>query len=707
MATELAKAYVQIIPSAKGIKSGIEKEMGDGGSVGTSFGSKMCSAIKRVITAAAIGKTLSMSISAGADLQQAVGGVETLFKNSANTVIQYANQAYQTAGLSANDYMEQVTSFSASLLQSLSGDTAAAAESANQALIDMSDNANKFGTDMTDIQNAYQGFAKQNYTMLDNLKLGYGGTKTEMQRLLADAQEISGIKYDISNLDDVYSAIHVIQENLDITGTTAKEASTTFSGSFSSMKAAATNLLATLSLGDQATMSISEGVESLVTTTGTFLFGNLIPMIANVVTSLPGAIGELAVTAGQVIAQNLSPEMLQGGVDSAVEFIGGLGQGIQQNLPTFLAQALPIILQFSEQIRVNAGQLIDAGLNLLKNLAQGIADSLPVLIENIPQIVTNIAGIINDNAPKLVVTAAQIIMTLVQGLIAAIPTLVENIPQIVQAIASVITAFDWIGIGGSIVNGIVNGVTNLISLVPSSFTNMCSTAQAVVSGWGWSGLGKGIVQTIKLGVDSIKSLIPSSLKSIGSSAATAFKNISWVSLGRNIISGICAGISGAASKLLSSLKDLASSALEAAKSKLKIASPSKVFKNEVGAMIDAGLAEGIEENSGIVQSAMSALGDMVQNPFGKGLAYDLSADYHKLTDNSNVENSAVFSESFTSQILEIKDDLINAVQSLSERPIILEMYINSQKFAYATAGDMSIQINKNAKLQDMLKGVRK
>lgn len=240
------KAYVQIIPSAEGISGKIKEALGDpvraeGESAGEGFATKMVSAIKKAVAAAGLGKAISAAITEGANLEQSIGGIETLFGDSADTMKQYAAQAYATAGVSANTYMEQATSFAASLVSSLGGDTAAAAETANQAIVDMSDNANKMGTSMEDIQNAYQGFAKQNYTMLDNLKLGYGGTQAEMQRLLEDAQELTGVEYDISNLDDVYNAIHVIQENLGITGTTAEEAASTFSGSFASMKAAAQN----------------------------------------------------------------------------------------------------------------------------------------------------------------------------------------------------------------------------------------------------------------------------------------------------------------------------------------------------------------------------------------------------------------------------------------------------------------------------------
>lgn len=293
MATELGKAYVQIVPSARGLSGAIQGQLDpEADAAGRSAGSRIGTGLKVAAAAAvaatgvALGKIISSSLTEGANLQQSLGGIETLFKGSADKVIKYADMAYKTAGLSANDYMESVTSFSASLLQSMGGDTEAAADKANMALIDMSDNANKMGTNMQDIQNAYQGFAKQNYTMLDNLKLGYGGTKTEMERLLADAEKLTGVKYNIDNLADVYDAIHAIQEELDITGTTAKEAAETFSGSFTAMKSAFSNVLGNLSLGRDITPSL----EALAETTSTFLVGNLIPMVVNILKALPGAI---------------------------------------------------------------------------------------------------------------------------------------------------------------------------------------------------------------------------------------------------------------------------------------------------------------------------------------------------------------------------------------------------------------------------------
>ncbi|HGP8526590.1 TPA: PblA [Streptococcus pneumoniae] len=352
MATELGKAYVQIIPSAKGISGMIQKEMGGevasaGVSAGESLGSKMMGAVSGVIAAAGIGKAIGASINEGAALQQSLGGVETLFKDSADKVKGFANEAYKTTGLSANAYMENVTGFSASLLQSLGGDTDKAAETANMAMIDMSDNANKMGTSMESIQLAYQGFAKQNYTMLDNLKLGYGGTKQEMQRLLADAEKLTGVKYDINNLSDVYSAIHTIQENLDITGTTAREAATTFTGSFESMKSAAQNVLGKLSLGED----IQPALQALMETTSTFLFGNLIPMIGNILKQIP--------------------ILILGGIKGVFSGIFGEGLGsIMGSIVTALGSAFLAFKAFSTVSGLLSG--IPAVLTIIKTAVTGL-----------------------------------------------------------------------------------------------------------------------------------------------------------------------------------------------------------------------------------------------------------------------------------------------------------------------------------------------
>lgn len=340
--TELAKAYVQIIPSADGIKGKLSNALGGeassaGDSAGKVAGTSLGASIKKMIAAAGIGAALKSTITEGANLQQSLGGIETLFKDSADKVIKNAQNAYLTAGLSANDYMETVTSFSASLLQGLAGDTNKAADVADMALTDMADNANKMGTSMELIQNAYQGFAKQNYTMLDNLKLGYGGTKTEMERLLADATKITGIKYNLDNLSDVYEAIHVIQGELDITGTTSKEAASTLTGSFASMKSALSNVLGSLSLGED----IKPAMDGLLTSVKTFLFSNLIPMVGNILKGLVEYIADTVVNTDwiSVITQMLTSikEALVTGIETYfgadTTVLGGIFDSLINNIP--------------------------------------------------------------------------------------------------------------------------------------------------------------------------------------------------------------------------------------------------------------------------------------------------------------------------------------------------------------------------------------
>lgn len=460
---ELGKAYVQIVPSAQGIKSALtemfdEETEGLGEQTGQSIGQELIGTLKKVIAAAGIGKIISDSINMGGALQQSLGGVETLFKDSADTVKEYAAQAYRTVGLSANDYMEQTTSFAASLLSSVSQDTDAAAQLANMAMVDMADNANKMGTDMQDIQNAYQGFAKQNYTMLDNLKLGYGGTQAEMQRLLNDATKISGVKYDLGNLADMYSAIHIIQQEMDITGTTAKEAATTLTGSFAAMKAAAENVMGNWSTG----ADLTEPLQALADTAQTFLVDNLLPMIGNVLAGIPE------------IVYSLVPELLQTGT----ELLSSLAQGFTEGIPEFFSTALPQLLAFTDQLRDNAASFVDAGLNLITQLLNGLIAGLPDLIAYVPDIIINICGIINDNMPKILAEGVSIIVQLVVGIVKAVPDLLANWKKILQAVLSVISAINWLNIGKNILTGVANGVKSMGSSMLNAFKGGFSSALA-------------------------------------------------------------------------------------------------------------------------------------------------------------------------------------------------------------------------------------
>lgn len=575
--TELAKAYVQIIPSADGIKGSIENVLGgEAEAAGERAGSSIVSKIKAAIAAAGIGKALSMAINEGAALEQSIGGIETLFKESADTMKAYAAEAYRTAGISANSYMEQSTSFAASLLQSLGGDTAKAAEAANQAIIDMADNSNKMGTSLELIQNAYQGFAKQNYTMLDNLKLGYGGTKEEMERLLADAQELSGVEYDISNLSDVYSAIHVIQENLDITGTTAKEAATTLSGSFASMKAAAQNFLGNLTLGKD----IQPSLNALIETASTYLFDNLFPALGNIIMALPGAVGTFITTAMPLLKEQ------------GLKFIQSISSGVASGIPEVLSNVLPMIMQFTGEMRTNFGEIVDAGMELLLNVAQGIANAMPDLIAYVPTIVSNIAGCINDNFPKILETAFNIIVTLVQGLIDAIPVIIANMPQIISAIWDTITAINWLNLGSTII----------------------------------SSIGKGI--------GSVGSTIKEKIVEIGKKALEGFKNIKWVQLGKDIINGIKNGITGAVGGLVNSVKDAASNVFNSVKSFFGIASPSKLMEQEIGKWIPLGMAVGIDDEAGAVNETLDKMNKDAMATIDTGV--DLSSGFISSSDSFDV-----------------------------------------------------------------------
>lgn len=485
---DLATAYVQIIPSARGLKQNLSSVLGKempsaGKSAGGIFSGNLIGAIKGALAAAGIGEALRATLTEGAALQQSLGGVETLFKDSAEKVIANANQAFRTVGMSANGYMEQVTSFSASLLQSLGGDTAAAADKANMAMVDIADNANKFGTDMERITDAYQGFAKQNYTMLDNLKLGYGGTKTEMQRLLADAQKLTGVKYDINNLSDVYEAIHVIQEELGVTGTTAKEASSTLTGSFNAMKAAAKNVLGNLALGQ----AMGPSLQALAQTTVTFLTGNLVPAIWNIVTALPGAlvtfinallpanmssvVGTLVGQFSQFMTANL-PVLLSNGVT----MISQMQLGFFNGIPGFLLTVGNLISQLLNALLIAAPSLLASGASLILNLVSGLIASLPNIVSAGTTVIGQLLSTFAKHLPDLLAQGISLIGQLVAGLISKIPDVVKSATDIAKKIWDTICETDWLGLGKAIIEGIVKGIKNAATSLFSALKDLASQA---------------------------------------------------------------------------------------------------------------------------------------------------------------------------------------------------------------------------------------
>ena len=484
MATELGKAYVQIIPSAKGISGMIQKEMGGevasaGVSAGESLGSKMVGALKAVVVAAGIGKVIGAALSEGAALQQSLGGIETLFKDSADKVKGFANEAYRTTGLSANKYMENVTGFSASLLQSLGGDTNKAAETANMAMIDMSDNANKMGTSMESIQVAYQGFAKQNYTMLDNLKLGYGGTKQEMQRLLADAEKLTGVKYDINNLSDVYSAIHAIQENLDITGTTAKEAASTFTGSFESMKAAAQNVLGKLAIGE----NILPSLRALVDTTSTFLFNNFLPMLGNVFSGLGVVLSE---GISNVVSQ-IFGESIGNAVNSQLSRVVGIFQTFFDMIFGSLNREDNVdILEALGFSKSAANQIVNIAENIritIVNIGSAIGDILGIAGEFVSELLGIEGG---EQGVNLLGTAFELLSSALKGVSSFIKDITSFFKENQAAADLLKTAIVALGVGIPVVKFAtfiagLGGIPGIFAIIQTAITGFAASATAAIS----------------------------------------------------------------------------------------------------------------------------------------------------------------------------------------------------------------------------------
>lgn len=414
----------------------------------------MASAIKEAT--AALVELGKQSIMGFAKQEQLIGGVDTLFKESSAQVQQYANNAYKTAGLNANQYMKTVTSFSASLLQSLGGDTAAAAQKADQAITDMSDNANKLGTDMTSIQDAYQGFAKQNYTMLDNLKLGYGGTKQEMERLLTDAEKFSGIKYDISSYADIVDAIHVVQTEMGITGTTAKEAATTIDGSANAMKSAWSNLITGMS---NENLDLDKLVQNVVDSVGTYA-GNLLPrlqtMLPRFADGMTQLVNGLVPYVGPAMGM-LLPALVQG--------VGGLVSGVVQALPAAVQAISAVVPMLVEQITILLPQILNAGIDIIAALASGIGENLPALIPAAVDAIITVAEGLVDHVDEIIIAAGSLVAGLTQGLIEALPRLVVRLPEIIGAIVKgLLSGMASIGeVGSQLVHGLFDGISNAAS----------------------------------------------------------------------------------------------------------------------------------------------------------------------------------------------------------------------------------------------------
>lgn len=541
---------------ARGIKSVISsvKNMNESMKDATNSASKMSSVMKGIgssaikvgkglavagaAAATAVTALVSKSVGAFADYEQLTGGVETLFgaggrsveeyaqsvgksvsdiqgkydslMSAQNVVLENANKAYMTAGMSANEYMDTVTGFSASLISSLGGDTNKAADYANSALVDMSDNANKMGTDMESIKNAYQGFAKQNYTMLDNLKLGYGGTQEEMKRLLSDAEKLTGQRYDISSFADITQAIHAIQTQMDITGTTAKEASTTISGSWGSLKAAFQNVLVGLTTGGDM---FDQSLDALINTAVTF-GQNIIPAIKGALSGVGYLIEGLAPVIGETIPpliNDLAPTL----ANSAVSLISSLVNGLTQNATQFSECLSNMIIVAVAGISTVVPQLLDAASKIVSNLMQGLTNSMPQIVNGAVTLVEGLVNGLVNNIPLLIMGAVQLVTSLANGLI-------ENLPRIIDA-----------------------GVNLITGIVSASYSMMPQIIQS----------GMQLVVNLAVGlVRAIPQLI-AALPRITGAIVKGFKSVNWFDLGLQLIKSIWEGIKSIGSEMWNGVKE--------------------------------------------------------------------------------------------------------------------------------------------------------
>ena len=498
-----------------------------------------------------------------AEYEQLVGGVETLFEDSASTVENYANNAYKTAGLSANEYMSTVTSFSASLLQSLGGDTEEAAKYADMAITDMADNANKMGTSMESIQNAYQGFAKQNYTMLDNLKLGYGGTKTEMERLLKDATAISGVKYNINELSDVYEAIHVIQGELGITGTTAKEASKTISGSITAMSGSWQNLLTGIASGNE---NIGELVTNVVDSVLT-VADNIMPVIEQVVNSF---IQILPTILNQII--EYLPQFLVMGTNILMTLVNGF----QTNMPQIISVVLQIVNAIVTTLITNLPQILKMGIEILVQLIKGIAQAIPDLIPQIVDVVIAIVNTLVDNLPMIIMAGIDLILALAFGLIEAIPQLVMKIPEIITKLVTALTKPEMLA-------KIISGALQLIIA-----------------------LAGGLITAIPTLIAAVPTLIFELLNSL----KDTITKTNWAELGKNVLNGILNGLINFGTVVKDTVKKVGKKITNEIKSFFGIKSPSRLMEKEVGKFLPQGIAQGFEKE-------IPATIDAVENSLSK------------------------------------------------------------------------------------------
>ena len=577
MATTLFDLVAKLTLDAASFTKGVTGAVGKGAELAKKMGGFVADT-----AAAALDMTKNVALAAGtiyatvttvavkhyAEYEQLVGGVETLFKDSADKVQEYAANAYKTAGMSANEYMSTVTSFSASLLQSLGGDTNAAAEYANQALTDMSDNANKMGTSMEMIQNAYQGFAKQNYTMLDNLKLGYGGTKEEMARLIEDAAKLSDtVDAQDMSFENIVKAINVVQTEMGITGTTAKEAGATIAGSVGAMKSAWSNLITGLADGNA---DIGKLVDNLVTTivgdgteSNLGVLGNVMPAVKTALTGASNLVSELLPKIVQEVPAIIN-DNLPILAEAAISIIQSLVDGISENQEMLMTTAFETIVFLANSLISMLPQIVALGLDLIVSLANGIAESLPELIPTIMDVILQIVDTLTNpaNLTNLLNASLVMLMELANGLVDAIPQLVDAINQIVMNIGWFLTD-------------------------PKNIGMILEAALKIVVA-----LGKGVLNAIPVFLENFATFYSKIFEN--------FKNVDWGELGKNIVDGLLNGLKNAWETLTNWFSDAWDGLVGGVKDLLGIHSPSRVFAG-IGKNMALGVGEGWEDEFGDIQ----------------------------------------------------------------------------------------------------------
>lgn len=536
-----------------------------------------------VAALAGVGKS---ALDAYATYEQAVGGVDTLFKDASATVQKNAAEAYRTAGVSANEYMTQVTSFSASLISSLGGDTAKAAELGNTAMIDMSDNANKMGTDIETIQQTYQSLARGNYAMLDNLKLGYGGTKSEMERLIQDANKVKQANGEMGDLSidkfsDVVQAIHIMQKQMGITGTTYDEAAKTIEGSVNMMKAAWQNWLAELGK-DNA--DINGLTKQLVDSVGTVI-QNVGQRIAQIITGITAALPQLFASLGSTL-----PALVMQILPPVLGALGQLGTMLLTSATTWITTSLPQLLaQFQSWVTSNLPSFLQTGLTMITNLLQGIVQALPQIASTAVIVLTTLLDGLSSQLPQLIPIGVNAVLNLVQGIL-------NNLPQIIDSGLKLILG---------LAQGLINALPDLVGKVPiligqlvgGIINRLPQILQAGVQLLG--ALANGFISSVPRLIGSIPGMVGQIMR--------GFTSVNWGSVGLNIITGIATGIAGAAGRLVTAAVNAATNALNWVKRKLGIHSPSRVFRDQVGEMIGEGMAVGIDESASKVRKAAGRL----------------------------------------------------------------------------------------------------